>query len=154
LIAIMAYTRYEISNSRDIISDPLVLEFIDKVSGHKYFDFEDLTQKKYIKYWPHISIHRYENEDFTYVFYGSQLVNHIGEERTGYKISELPNYKHKERFFNALLEVLNTKKPTYGIGNVYTPGKEFKIWQQVKIPLQRNGEVNEVLSFFSFSNQT
>ena len=138
-------------SSVDMITDPLILEFISAISDQEYLDFEVLQQKEFMKFWPYIAIHRYADGDFTYIYFGSYLVDHFGFERTGVKVSEIDHPVQRNELLHILNEVLNTKKPSYAVGNLEIFKKGYKKWQQIKIPLRRNGQINEVLSFIVFS---
>ena len=146
----MAINDFISSYSKDEITDPLLLEFLDAVGGQGYIDCEVLQSKDFMKYWPNISIHRYEDEDFTYIHFGTQLVEHMKCERTGKRVLELTDHPRKEVLFDALMEVHKNKKPMYTVGNLKIDGREHKQWQQVKMPMQRNGGMNEVLSFIAY----
>ena len=97
-----------------------------------------------------IAINKYEDGDFTFVFFGTDLVNNIGYERTGAKVLELTNHTRKEVLFDALMEIHTTKETLFAAGNSKKEGREHKKWEQVKMPLRRNGKMNEVLSFIVF----
>ena len=124
---------------------------MDAVVDTGYLNFEDLQKKGLMKFWSNIAIHRYENGDFKYIFYGTNLVASFGSERTGLNVSELDNPIRRQELSDALMEVLNTKKTIYATGNLMIDGKGYHQWQQVKMPLRRNGKINEVLSFIVFN---
>ncbi len=54
----------------DDLDDPLVIKFLEAIGDRKYLDFADLQQKNFMKFWSNIVIHRYEDGDFTFVFFG------------------------------------------------------------------------------------
>jgi hypothetical protein len=47
-------------------------------------------------------IHRYKDGGFTFIFFGSHLVENFVYERTGLKVSELTNSVFRETLFNLL----------------------------------------------------
>jgi hypothetical protein len=146
----MPLDKYNRIGSFDDISDPIIREFTALVGDDGIIDFKTLKQKDFVKYWPSMSIHRYEDGDFTYIFYGTQLVQNIGTERTGDKVLALTNHNFKRELFDNLLDVLTTKKVMFLIGSLEGNDRGYIKWQQVKVPLRRGGEINEVLSLFSF----
>jgi hypothetical protein len=147
----MAINSYHTSITADEITDPLVIEFMHSVGEENFLDFEVLTQRDFMKFWPHIVINRFEDNDFTYVFFGTTLVKIFGKDRTGLKISELGNPFRKKDLTDALHKVIKTHKVVYGFGDLKVDDREHLKWQQVKLPLRRKGEINEVLTLISFS---
>jgi hypothetical protein len=136
------------------ITDPLVLNFIAIIGEEGVVDFDVIEQREFMKFWSSIAIHRYEDEDFTCIFYGTLLVKYIGIERTGSKVLALKDHKFNQEVFDNLLEVHTTKKPVYLFGSLEGNERGHINWQQVKMPLRRKGELNEVLSLLSFSPHT
>ena len=140
--------------SLDEITEPLIQEFMAALEGRKVIDFDELQQKSFMKFWPHIAIHRFEDDDFTYIFDGTHLVYNFGCERTGLKISELPNERRKTELYDLLRDILTNKRPVFSKGDLNIDDRAHKTWQQVKMPLRRKGEINEVLTLIVFGSQT
>ena len=147
-----AFLKQGVTSSAEI-TEPVVLEFMAALEGREFIDFDELQQKKFMKFWPYIAIHRLEDDDFTYIFNGTHLVESFGFERTGLKVSELPNQRRKTELFEILHDILTNKKPIFGKGDLNIDGRAYKKWQQVKMPLQRKGEINEVLTLLVFESQ-
>ena len=147
----MSINQFLTFRTLDEITEPLLLEFMAAIGDWEYLDFENVIQRNFMKFWPYIQIHRHEDGDFAYVFYGTHMVENFGVDRTGSKVSEISNHIRKNEFLNMLLDVLTTKKPIYAVGDLKIDGREHKKWQQVKMPLQLNDEINEVLAFIVFA---
>jgi hypothetical protein len=139
--------------SLDEITEPRVLEFMAALEGRNFIDFDELQQKSFMKFWPYIAIHRFEGGDFKYIFDGTHLVNNFGCERTGLMISELPNQRRRTELFDLLQDILANKRPMFSKGDLNIDDRAYKKWQQVKMPLQRKGEINEVLTLLVFESQ-
>jgi hypothetical protein len=131
--------------------DPKILDFMEAVGDQGYLDFEVLRQRHFIKFWSNTVINRYENDDFTYIFHGTNLVKNIGVDRTGLTVLGLTNHTHKVELFNILLEIIKTKQTMFTTGHIKIDGREHQTWQQVKMPMWRKGEINEVVSFFAYN---
>jgi hypothetical protein len=56
--------------------------------------------------------------------------------------------------FANLFKVHTTKKSMYSIGGLEGNKRGYIKWQQVRMPLRRTDQINEVLSLFSFSPYT
>ena len=78
-----------------------------------------------MKYWPHIVIYRFEDNDFTYVFFGTNLVKSLCDELTGSKVSELANKFRKKALTDALHKIIKTQKAVYAMGDLKVDGKEY-----------------------------
>jgi hypothetical protein len=148
---IMDTNQYFKLSALETNTDPQIVEFMDAVIDKGYLNFEDLQHKDFMKFWSNIAIHRYEDGDFKYIFYGTNLVANFGSERTGSKVSELNNPIRRRELSDALMEVLNTKRTIYARGDLLIDGKGYHQWQQVKMPLLRGREMNEVISFIIFN---
>jgi hypothetical protein len=133
------------------ISDPRVLEFMDTVGNRDFLDFKDLQQISFMKFWKHMVIFHYEAGDFKYIFFGTNLVDTFGSEHTGKFVSEIPNLIRQNELYEVMQNVIATKQNVYAKGNLKIDEKEYRLWQRVIMPLQRKGEINEVLHFIVFN---
>jgi hypothetical protein len=82
----------------------------------------------------------------------THLVDNFGFERTGIKVSELRNQTRKTELFDMLHHILTTKETVYSKGDLNIDDRAHKKWQQVKLPLQRKDEINEVLTVLFFAS--
>jgi hypothetical protein len=121
----MSNNSYHISITADEVTDQLAIEFMHVVGGEEFLDFEVLKQKNFVKYWLHIAIQRFEDNDFTYVFFGTNLVKNFCEEHTGSKVSELANEFRKQALTGALYKIIKTQKAVYAMGDLKVDGKEY-----------------------------
>jgi hypothetical protein len=121
----MSNNSYHISITADEVTDQLAIEFMHVVGEEEFLDFEVLKQKNFMKYRPHIAIHRFEDNDCTYVFFGTNLVKNFCEEHTGSKVSELANEFRKQALTGALYKIIKTQKAVYAMGDLKVDGKEY-----------------------------
>ncbi|MBT3765240.1 MAG: hypothetical protein HOJ67_10355 [Rhodospirillaceae bacterium] len=132
-------------------SDPLIQEFMGVVGDKVILDFKELQQKKFMKFWPQFSIQRHEDGDFKCVFFGTYMVQMFGKERTGTMVSKMGSDVRRKSLLVALQEVLSTRRIYCAKGDLKVDGKDYQKWIQIKMPLRRNGEINEVVTFMTFS---
>jgi hypothetical protein len=146
----MTDNQYIQVHDKDGITDPNVQEFMGAVGDNGYLDFEVLQQKPFMKFWKNLVIHRHVDDDFKYIFFGTNNVKIFETDRTGTLLSEIPNPIRKKDLSEVLLKVIATKQTVYSIGNLKIDEKDYHHWQRVMLPLRRKGEINEVLSFIAF----
>ena len=88
--------------------------------------------------------------DFYYRYWGSQLTSIYGLELTGKYIADGEHRDTENPFIEAHLEVIREGRPVYLGGTIDWRDKEFQRWNQVSLPLERNGRVNETVTFVTF----
>lgn len=135
--------------------NPAIKEFVTLVEetvGDGVLEFTHLHRHPFMKFWSHLNFHRYEKDlgDFRNVFWGTYCTHMFGKDCTGLLLSEMRYGGDFDEFFRNNMRVLNGERRVYASGNFLFQGREYIEWNQVKMPLQRNGRINEVLNYVDF----
>lgn len=136
-------------------SDHLISEFVslvDVTSTDGIISFADLTTQPFMKFWSNLTIYDYEADknDLRVIFCGTRLVKISGFEWTGKLISELDiSDQDTENIIKTNSEVLSKKTRNFVSGNIFWEKSDYKNWHQVKMPLRRKSDINEVLCLWS-----
>ena len=137
---------------------PLIEEFVNLVCdtvGDGVLEFSNLETPPFLKFWPHLIIYKYENDidDFRVVFYGTHVVKMYGAEWTGKLLSEMGFAEAYDEVRELNMKALNGDHRVYSSGNLFWQNKEHRKWYQIKMPLQRHGDINEVLVCMDISDE-
>lgn len=135
---------------------PLIKEFVDLVDNTAddgVLDFAELQTPPFIKFWKNLIIMRYleESDDFVSILCGSEAVHGFGNEITGQMLTEIIPHDDARRMIKQQhLDALNGRKRIFWSGKLDWNHKQCSTWYQVKMPLQRQGNVNETLTCICF----
>lgn len=129
---------------------PLIKDFVtlvDETVNDGPLDFKQIRSSLFMKYWSHLIIYEYEKDidDFRVRFCGTDIAEMYSEDYTGDVLSNMGFDRADEEFFDLNKMVLDGERRVFANGTLFWKNKEHKQWCQVKMPLQRNGTVNEVL---------
>ena len=136
-------------------NDHLINEFISLVDGTTtdgIISFANLTTQPFMKFWSNLIIydHEADKNDLRVIYCGTRLADISGFEWTGKLISELDIGDHNtENIIKTNLEVLSKKMRNFVSGNVFWEKSDYTNWHQVKMPLRRKDQLNEVLCLWS-----
>ena len=135
--------------------NPLIKEFVTLVEetvGDGVLDFSHLQMRPFMKFWPNLNFHRHEGDldDFRNVFWGTYCIHMFGKDCTGLLLSEMGYGDTYEKLIYDNMRIIKGERRVYASGDLLFQGREHKEWHQVKMPLQRNGSVNEVLNCVDF----
>ncbi len=135
---------------------PLIKEFVglvDETVGDGILDFTDLQEPPFLKFWAHFIIYNYEEPigDFRVVLFGTHVAVFYGMDGTGKLLSEIGLGEAHDEIHNLTLRVMKGDRRVYSNGTLYWQNNEHRVWNQVKMPLQRSGRVNEVLTCMHYS---
>jgi len=130
--------------------NPLIKSFVqlvDETVGDGVLDFSDLKAAPFLKYWKHLFIYKYEENinDFRVVFFGTHLVEMEGTDWTGTLMSEMNYAEALDEIHDLNMKIINGERRVFANGTIFWNKREYRNWHQVKMPLQRNGIMNEVL---------
>jgi len=139
-----------IENSNSAREHPLIKEFLSLVEetvGDGELSFTNLKSRPFIKFWPFLFIYKYEKEidDFRVILYGSHIVNMYGNDFTGKLMSEMGMKEAYRDIHQLNIKIINGERRVFASGDFHWQNREHKSWHQVKMPLERNGTINEVL---------
>lgn len=143
------------AHSEDAENNPFIMEFVnlvDEVAGDGVLDFLDLQFRPFMKYWQHFIIYRHQPDidDFSIRMFGSHLVDMIEKDCSGGLMSEIGLSTSFQALYDINIRVLSENLRIFTSGTLYWQNKEHKQWHSVKMPLRRNGLVNEVLACHIF----
>ena len=142
-------------DDRQAKNHPLIAEFVqlvDQTASDGVPCFADIETYPFMKFWRNFIIHRYEEdvEDFRTIFYGSHIVEIYQRDCTGLLISEMGFGEAEGMIRKMNKKVLDTKERLFSTNSLFWKGQNHKVWHQVKMPLRRNGNINEVLVCMTF----
>ncbi len=134
---------------------PLLDEFagmVKALSTDGIASFTDLTSEPFMVYWKNLIIYRHEPEiaDFRIVFFGTEVAASYGEDWTGRLLSQSGFEKGYESIYQINLEIMQNHRHVSDSGSLDWQDRGYKKWHEVKMPLRRNGEINEVLVYMCF----
>ena len=141
--------------SAEAKTHPAIMEFvnlIDETTDHGVLDFIDLKTRPFMQFWNRFIIYRYEDvlNDFRVILYGTNVASLYGADWTGKLLSEMGFADAYDKIHEWNMKIINGEKRLYASGTLFWQNREHKNWHQVKIPLQRNGKINEVLIYMDF----
>lgn len=145
-----------LEQSPDAKNHPLLAEFsrlVDNTFEDGIPDFEIISTPLFTKFWPFFIIHRYEeqNKDFRTVFYGTHIVESYQRDCTGLLLSEMGFGKAEEAIRKLNKQVLDSRERAYNTNTLFWKNREHRVFHQVKMPLRRKGEIDEVLVCMSYA---
>lgn len=134
---------------------PLIKMFVnlfDETTSDGVPDFEDILQRPFMKFWRHFIIHTYDEEiaDFRTTFYGTHITEIYQRECTGLLISEMGFGEAEDMIRNMNKKALDNRERIYASNSLFWKNNENKVYHQVKMPLRRKGNINEVLVCMTF----
>jgi hypothetical protein len=120
---------------------------VDETVGDGILSFDDLKSRPFLKFWKHLFIYRFDEQadDFRVILYGTHIVTMYGNDWTGKLMSEMGMNEAYADIRALNMRIINGERRVYASGNFFWQNREERIWHQVKMPLQRNGDINEVL---------
>jgi hypothetical protein len=126
-------------------------EFLDLI-GDKTISFEEISDRHFHHFWKYLIIYRHQpdNRDFHVIHFGTDVVGSYGEDWTGKILSQVSHEMSFEQIYNDNLEVMENRSRLFANGDLDWQDRGFKKWHQVKMPLMRNGGINEVLICMCF----
>lgn len=144
------------SDSDEVRNHTLLSEFtalVDKTFEDGTPDFDTLSTSLFVQYWPHLIIHRYEEavKDFRTIFYGTHIVDAYERDCTGLLMSEMGFGEAEDWVRKNNKQVLESQQRQYFTSSLFWKNKEHRVFHQVKMPLRRKGEINEVLVCMYFT---
>lgn len=139
------------NDSTEAKNQPLIKEFValvEKTVGDGVLDFNHLKDSAFMKFWKNIIIYRYDEDidDLVVVMFGSYISKMHEADFTGKTLSEMGFGEKYDYTFALNMKIINGERRVYANGNLYWKEREYRKWYLVKMPLQRDGKVNEVLS--------
>jgi len=138
------------ADSKSAKDHPLLRAFVGLVEqtvGQGVLDFTDLQSRPFMKFWQNLVIHRFDSasDDFRNIFWGTQIGLMFGQDCTGKLLSEMGYGEAYDTIRDLDMQIINGERRIYASGTLFWQGREQRQWHQVKMPLQRNGRINEVL---------
>ena len=94
-----------------------------------------------------------DRKDFLFTFCGSKIVKNYSIDLSGKYISEAAEAENVNFFITFYQDIIKSKEVEYISGDLGQIGKKYLNWDQVSMPLERDGTVNEVLSLINFNIQ-
>jgi len=137
--------------------NPLLVEFVglvDEITSDGIPDFADISSPPFMKFWRHFIIHRYDAQlaDFRTILYGSHIVEIYGHDCTGMLLSEMGFGEAEDMVREMNKRCLDNRERIFATNSLFWQDREHRIYHQVKMPLRRNGEINEVLVCMTFDS--
>ncbi|HEY9080065.1 hypothetical protein [Magnetovibrio sp.] len=134
---------------------PLIVDFVDLVDSSTTDGiptFSLIETRPFIKFWKHFIIHKWieGQQDFLTVFYGSHICEIYQRDCTGLLMSEMGFGEALNSVKAMNKEALDSKKRIYATNSLYWKDEKHKVFHQVKMPLRRNHDINEVLVCMTF----
>jgi len=136
---------------------PLIKSFIglvNQTARDQIFEFNQLQSRPFCEFWPNILIYRFDHDfdDYRIIFSGTTTCKTYDKDWTGKRMSEM-NFGTAFKDLRKLNDqVIATKNRFYLSGIHDWEDKNYVKWWQVRLPLKRNGDVNEVLLCLDFKN--
>ncbi len=139
----------------NVFTHPLIGEFVrevDAISADGVPEFSDLLLEPFIKFWKNLIIYRHEPEvaDFRVILFSTEIVDSYGEDWTGQLLSESGFTKGFEAIYQVNLKLLNGGERVTDSGSLDWQERNYVRWHEIKMPLRRDGKINEVLVFMCF----
>jgi len=139
-------------NSEKTKQHPVIIDFletVDQVTRGEVLKFVQVQSKELFKYSNSLMIAEFdfEKDDFKFRFCGSNITEYYAMNITGKYISETTDEKFSVHFIQNYKDIMREKKNIFYYGTLQPRGKDYIDWYQVSMPLERNGKVNEVISF-------
>jgi len=134
----------------------LIDDFVDLVDASTaggVLRFDQLESGPFMQYWKNLIIYRHEPDisDFRVILFGTEVAGSYGEDWTGQLLSTAGFEKGYEAIYRVNLEIMSNGKRIPDTGTLEWQGRDYRSWHEIKMPLKRNGEINEVLVYMCFS---
>jgi hypothetical protein len=129
-------------------------ELVDATTADGIPDFTDLQAGPYLRFWPNLIIYRHEPEemDFRILFFGTTVTSSYGQDWTGQLVKQSGFGKSYDVIHKVNVGLVNGElKRVADSGSFVFQNREHKMWYEIKMPLRRNGQINEVLVIMDFS---
>lgn len=139
------------TNSTDAMNHPVIKKFItlvEETTKDGILDYTDLQTRPFMKFWLYFMILRQEADanDFRFILYGTDVANAYGKDCTGLLLSEMGYGNDESRIYEEHLRTVETSCRIYGNGNVIWQSRDHIEYHLVRVPLRRNGKINESLT--------
>jgi hypothetical protein len=147
-----------IKNADRAQENPLITEFIeacDLATKGGQITVPLIQTKPLFKYSSSLLISKWDQDrqDFLFTFCGSKIVKNYSIDLSGKYISEAAEAENVNFFITFYNDIINSNKVEYISGDLGEIGKKYLNWDQVSMPLERNGNIAEVLSLVVFNLQ-
>jgi hypothetical protein len=116
------------------------------------FDFRNLQQRRFMKFWQNLCITRLVNEhaDYEIVLWGSELTKYYGKDLTGNQ----PKHEDLGDAFETLswyhYRAIKGKQVSFLSGTLGWENKDYVKWHQIFVPMLKNNHIC-CLSLICFS---
>lgn len=129
------------------------LELCDEASENGIMTIEAIQSSKVFFFSKSLIILKWDEEkqDFLTKFWGSEIARRYGMDLTGSYGKEADENEYTQAFTKAHYEAMTERTNVYLSGTTPWRDKEYMNWDEVIMPLKRNGEVNETLTYVVFS---
>jgi len=138
------------------LAHPKIQKFLaicDDLSESPIINAEHIKSTRFLSFLDSIFILRWDKKeaDFKYHYWGSRVARAYDAEPTGMHLRSGPQHEFTEKFIAMHLEAMTEKKRIFLGGNLDWLDKEFRTWDQVTMPLERDGIINETLTYIQFN---
>jgi len=136
---------------------PLIRDFIklvDLTVGEQILDFSQLQSRPFCLFWPNILIYRFVPDlvDYRIIFAGTTTCKTYDKDLTGKLMTEM-NFGPALKDLRKLNDQVMANKNRYYLSGIHDwEDKKYVKWWQIRMPLKRSGQVNEVLLCLDFEN--
>ena len=142
---------FERDNDRTI-NHPKIKAFLkacEQATGGKLLSLPVIQSAALIKFSSQImtAVWVPNKKDFKFKFCGTHIAKNYGMDITGKYIAETTPPEASQQFIELYKEIIRDQKNIFLGGTLEPRGKEYIDWDQVSMPLERNGRVNEVITF-------
>lgn len=112
-----------------------------------------IQTKELFKFSKSLLIGKYDAEknDFVATYCGSEISDVFGFELTKKYMKEIASEAVFSDFLDVFKHILKTGEVSYFSNDLTAIGKGYLCWDQISFPLERNGAVNEVVSFVTIN---
>ncbi|MCC3862574.1 PAS domain-containing protein [Pseudemcibacter aquimaris] len=146
-------------NDDKTINHPAIKDFLadcNKATNGDLLSVQYVQTYDLIKYSKWLIISEYDDEknDFKFRYSGSKVCSFYGMEITGKYISETASEDNIEPLINIYKDIIKTRNTVYLSGTLKPRGKAFIDWHMVSQPLIRNDQINEVIGFVIFDDNS
>ena len=137
------------------ISHPHLVEFLtacDNVRGDGFMTVPLIQTTEIFKYSKSLFITIWDDKKKALMikYWGSGLVNYYGQDVTGKCYTESRLGDNSQIFIGFHKEIIDKKNIGYLSGSLDWRDKVYRKWDQVTMPLMRDGDVNETLTYLVF----
>jgi len=136
---------------------PLLEQFtklIDQVSDDGVADFAVLQTQPFIRFWPNLVIYRHEPDarDFRILLFGTKVATNYEKDWSGLLVKDSGFGKGYETIYNVNMGLISGGNQRLADSGTFNfQNRDHVNWYEIKMPLRRNGEINEVLVIMDFN---